>query len=80
MVEIALLISLPITALVVGFLVLKSVQLGLKWQIQTTEKKEPELKIPNPIKEHTKQKQSEKQIQFTNDILDEYLNGPKEER
>jgi hypothetical protein len=60
------------------FCCLKSVQLGLKWQIQTSDKQTPTLEIPNPIKEHTQAKQAEKQVQFTNDIMDEWLNGAKE--
>jgi hypothetical protein len=43
---IALIICIPITAIVVGFLVLKSVQLGLKWQIQTAKQEQPEMKGP----------------------------------
>jgi hypothetical protein len=56
------------------FCSLKSVQLGLKWQIQTEQKQEPTLTIPNPIKEH----KEAKQVQYTNDIMSEWLNGPKE--
>jgi hypothetical protein len=79
-VVIALIITLPVSIALTGFLVLKSVQLGLKWQIQTSEKEKPEMKIPNPIKEQKEQKQTVKQVAFTADILDEYLNGPKESR
>lgn len=75
---IALIIMMPITAMVVGFLVLKSVQLGLKWQIQTSEKQTPTLDIPNPIKEHKEARQAEKQVQFTSEIMDEWLNGKVE--
>jgi hypothetical protein len=67
----------------VGFLTLKSVQLGLRWQIQTTQNKPPELNIPNPIQPMIEAKQEKvtaqqgKQLQ---NILDEWVNGAEESR
>lgn len=75
----ALIISGMALAFIAGvFCSLKSVQLGLKWQIQTEENKEPTLAIPNPIKEHMQAKKAHKQVQFTNDVMDEWLNGKVE--
>lgn len=76
MVTIALIICIPITAIVVGFLVLKSVQLGLKWQIQAEKKQEPELKSPiQPIVEAVQQKQVIKANEYTADQMKEYFYG-----
>lgn len=76
--NIALIIMFPISLLLVGFLVLQSVRLGLKWQIQTATKQEPTLTIPNPIKEHREAKERETTIQQAGSVLDEWLNGAKE--
>jgi hypothetical protein len=43
---VALIICIPVCIIATGFLVLKSVQLGLKWQIQIKDGKEPEIKSP----------------------------------
>lgn len=75
---IALIIMMPITAMVVGFLVLKSVQLGLRWQVQVAQKQEPTME--NPVAEVIENKQVDKINQDTANMLDEYLNGPKEGR
>lgn len=75
---IALIIALPVSIALTGFLVLQSVRLGLKWQIQTGDKQEPTLTIPNPIKEHVQAKKVDSAVKFTNDVLDEWLNGAKE--
>jgi hypothetical protein len=73
MVTIALIICLPITAIVVGFLVLKSVQLGLKWQLQTAQKQEPELKSPmQPIVEAVQGKKAEELNKHREQFLKEY--------
>lgn len=72
--NIALIISLPISLVLVGFLVLKGVSLGLKWQIQVESKQTPTLSIPNPIAKFNQSKQEK----MTNDVLDEWLNGSKE--
>jgi hypothetical protein len=74
----AIILSLPISFLLVGFLVLKSVQLGLKWQLQIEAKEVPTLTIPNPIADFNQHRNQAKQEKFTNDVLDEWLNGSKE--
>lgn len=80
---ITLIICIPITAIVVGFLVLKSVQLGLRWQIQTTQQKPPEMETPSliqPIIKATEVKQSKEAEKEQANILNEWLNGPAESR
>lgn len=64
-------------AFLAGFLVaLKSVQVGLRWQIQTADKKEPELKSPiQPIVEAVQQKQAEKANNSATQIVNEWLYG-----
>jgi hypothetical protein len=73
-------LCIPLTAVVVGFLVLKAVQLGLKWQIQTTKQEIPTLEIKNPIQPIVEQKQAVKQEKAMQNILDEWVNGPEESR
>jgi hypothetical protein len=70
---IALICAIPITAIVAGFLVLKSVQLGLKWQIQTAEKKEPELKSPiSPIVEAIQENKAEEKAKYSIEQMREW--------
>jgi Mg2+/Co2+ transporter CorB len=77
--NIALIICIPITALVVGFLILKAVQLGLKWNVQMKQDKEPELRtVVDDIKDHAQEKKAEKQAEITQSIFDEWTNGAKE--
>jgi Na+/H+-dicarboxylate symporter len=72
-VTIALIICIPITAIVVGFLVLKSVQVGLRWQIQTAQKQEPELKSPiQPIVEAVQENKAEAFNKQREQFLKEY--------
>lgn len=74
--NIALIICIPITALVVGFLVLKSVNLGLKWQMQVKENKEPELKsVFTPVVEAVQTQKAENQTNAAKQIMDEWING-----
>lgn len=78
---ITLILSIPITALVVGFLVLKSVQLGLRWQVQASKQEEPKMEIPNPMQpivEARQEKVFQKQEAEQKSILHEYLNGVDE--
>jgi hypothetical protein len=76
-----LIICIPLTALVVGFLVLKSVQLGLRWQIETKQEQQPTLNTPiQPIIEKVEQKQAEKQEKEVNSIFNEWVNGTEESR
>lgn len=70
-----LIICIPITSLVVGFLVLKAVQLGLRWQGEVKQEQPPTMKpIPNPIATVFDAKQ-EKQVE---NIVDEWFHGAKE--
>lgn len=73
MVTIALIIAIPITAIVVGFLTLKSVQLGLKWQVQTANKQEPELKTPivSAVQEH----RAAANVEQNNELMKEWMFG-----
>jgi hypothetical protein len=77
---IILALCIPLTAVVVGFLVLKSVQLGLRWQLQTTKQEPPTLEIKNPISEIVQNTHTHKQEKEQSNILNEWLNGPNESR
>ena len=57
------------------FFAIKSVQLGLRWQIQTEQKQEPVLS--NPITEVIENKQVEDANKATAQLMDEWLNGVK---
>lgn len=76
MVIILIALCIPLTAFVVGVLVLKALQLGLKWQIQTEKKEEPTMEIKNPIQPIFEAKQTRE----VENIMDEWFNGPKESR
>lgn len=72
---IALLI--PVVAIATGFFTLKGVQLGLRWQMEVKHEQMPTMetpKVPNPIANIMESKQSKEQ----DNILFEWLNGPKE--
>lgn len=73
-----IIIGMALAYIVGAFSMLKSVQLGLKWQIQTSEGKSPELAIPNPIKERREAKEHVTMMQQAGNTLDEWLNGVKE--
>ncbi|MGF6951874.1 hypothetical protein QF028_004379 [Neobacillus sp. B4I6] len=81
---IILALCIPLTAVVVGFLTLKAVQLGLKWQIQTSKQEAPTLEIPNPIQPIIDAKQEKQaaaqQGKELQNILDEWVNGAEESR
>jgi hypothetical protein len=64
-------------AFLAGFLVcLKAVQVGLRWQIQTSEKKEPELKGPvEKVVEAVQQKQATQANNLQKEIINEWLYG-----
>lgn len=69
-----LVICIPVTAIGTGFLVLKAVQLGLRWQLQVPAKLEPTMDIKNPIQPILDKHEQAKMV----NVLDEYLNGKKE--
>ncbi|MDD4690586.1 MAG: hypothetical protein PHE51_12700 [Eubacteriales bacterium] len=75
---IALIICIPITAIVVGIVVLKAVQLGLRWQLQAVAKQEPTMN--NPIVEAIQQKNNEKSNRNLQELIHEWQYGaiPKE--
>lgn len=72
---IALICMIPVSIIATGFLVLKSVQLGLKWNMQTQQNKEPELNPVKPFIDAVQNKQADKANQYTSEVLKEWLNG-----
>jgi hypothetical protein len=81
MVTLLLVLCIPVTAIITGFLVFKSVQLGLRWQIETKQELQPTLNSPiQPIIEKVEQKQAEKQENETASIFNEWVHGPQESR
>lgn len=80
MVTTLLILCIPLTAAVVGFFVLKSVQLGLRWQMQAARNEPPTLDVPDPIQRITDSKQAAQQEKVQANILAEWLNGPTESR
>ena len=75
---IALIICIPVAILLTGIITIKSVQLGLRWQLQVTEKQEPELKSPiSPIIEAVQQKKDEKSRDEAKTFIEEVLYGER---
>jgi hypothetical protein len=71
--NIILSISLLVSFLAGFFTCLKAVQLGLKWQIQTAEKKEPELKSPiDKVVEAVQQNKAEEKAQYSIEQMREW--------
>lgn len=70
---ILLALIIPVSIAITGFLVLKSVQLGLRWQIEAKEKKPPTMN--DPVKQFVEQKKEDKQAEETENIMSEWLNG-----
>jgi hypothetical protein len=70
--NIVLICMIPVCIIATGFLVLKSVQLGLKWQIQTAEKQEPELKVLQPIVEAVKENKAAELNKQREQFMKEY--------
>jgi hypothetical protein len=73
-----LILCIPLTALAVGFLTLKSVQLGLRWQIETKQEQQPTMEAPiqNPIAPIMEAKQEKE----TESIFNEWVHGAEESR
>jgi len=64
-------------AMMAGFFIaIKSVQLGLRWNIQVQQKQEPTMQ--NPVKEVMDNREVDKVNQQTANLVDEWLNGKKE--
>lgn len=80
---IILALCIPITAIVMGFFTLKGVQLGLRWQVEMKEEKQPSFDVPNPVapivemKQNRDIRQQEKEI---DSVFHEWVNGAEERR
>lgn len=73
------LILIPVIIAVTGFLVLKSVHIGLKWQFQTIQKQAPTLESPlQPIIDKVEHKQQAKQAEEVKSVFNEWVNGAEE--
>jgi hypothetical protein len=72
---IALIICIPVAILLTGIIVLKSVQLGLRWQLQAAEKQEPVMH--NPVTEAVQQKKDEKAREEAKTFIEEVLYGER---
>lgn len=72
---IALIICIPVAILLTGIIVLKSVQLGLRWQLQVAEKQEPIMH--NPIAEAAQAKKDEKAREEAKTFIEEVLYGER---
>lgn len=77
---VALIIMIPVVAILTGLFTAWGLYTGLKWQIQTQRGQEPEKPVSNPVKEIFEIKTQKEQAKAQETILDEWLNGPKEER
>lgn len=73
--EIALIICIPVAILLTGIIVLKSVQLGLRWNMQVAEKQEPIMH--NPIAEAVQAKKDEKARDEAKTFIEEVLYGER---
>lgn len=73
--NIALIIMIPITLIVFGFFMLKSVQLGLKWGMQAKEGIQPELKPFAPIVEAVQQNKANKINNNQTEVINEWMFG-----
>lgn len=73
---IALIICIPVAILLTGIVVLKAVQLGLRWQLQAVEKREPTMH--NPIIEVVQQKKEEKARDEAKSYIEEVLYGERQ--
>jgi hypothetical protein len=72
---IALIICIPVAILLTGIIVLKSVQLGLRWQLQAAKKQEPVMH--NPIAEAAQAKKDEKRSEEAKTFIEEVLYGER---
>lgn len=55
------------------FVAIKSVQLGLRWQIQTSHKQEPSIR--NPVREAIQTARADGVDQYSKDQIAEWING-----
>jgi hypothetical protein len=78
---IALIICIPITALVVGFFVLKSVQMGLRWQVEVKHEQKPTMESPvQPIFEAKAEKEELEATKEQESIINDWIYGADEKR
>lgn len=72
---IILALCIPAVAWIMGHFVMKSMQHGLKWQLEMKQEQKPTMDtvLPNPFEARPKE-----QPDLTPSILEEWLNGPKE--
>lgn len=71
-------LCIPLTAFVVGVLVLKAVHMGLKWQYEIKREEKPSMEVKNPVSEILQNTQEQKQVQEMQSIFSEWIDGPKE--
>lgn len=71
---IILALAVPLTSMVTGYFAFKGVQYGLRWRQETDKGLSPTI---DPI---VQQKPANDATPSPNDLLDEWINGPKEER
>lgn len=67
-----------VNAIVTGLFVLKSVQLGLRWQVEVRSEQPPSMETPAPVqvvKEYVEKRQEQRETQDQTAILNEWLNG-----
>ena len=74
---IALIICIPVTTLIGGFLVLKAVQLGLRWNIQSENKEQPTLN--NPVVDAVAQSVVVKRNKKATNVMSEWFFGKETE-
>lgn len=72
---IILALCIPLSFIAGGFIALKSVRMGLQWQIETKEGETPSPVVENPIKPFVEAKQEQKVENETVEVLNEWLNG-----
>lgn len=72
-----LIIMLPVMCIVTGLFTAWGIYTGLKWQIQTGRGQEPK-PVVNPIKEILELRVEKERTRSTEDLLNEWINGPKE--
>lgn len=74
--NILLICMIPLSFVLGGFLTWKSLQLGLRWNMQLSEKKEPTLQTPiEKVVETVQENKAFKIEQHNKDIMNEWMFG-----
>lgn len=73
---IALIICIPVVAMITGYFTLKAYQMGLKHNYELKHDIKP-TEPKSPIIEHIEQKEKSKQREEYTNIVDEWLNGKR---